>query len=161
MSMDHFRLFPDDTDPLLRYKADAERRERELAAERKREERDERRAGLRSEIEGLRSELQALRAEMDRRSDMHFDVVGQAIGEYLNRIFDHVDGRVKGVEHELYSLIEQRFAALEAKIAQARADVLAADGKPRKDFRFASEKTAEGDGEPLDLPPCSKARGLN
>jgi hypothetical protein len=48
MSMDHFRLFPDDTDPLLRYKADAERREQEAAAKREREarERPRRRAAM-------------------------------------------------------------------------------------------------------------------
>jgi hypothetical protein len=46
----------------------------------------------------------------------------------------------------------------EAGIAQPRADVLAADGKPRKDFRFANERQ-ERDDEPLDLPQLSKARG--
>jgi hypothetical protein len=151
---DHLRLFPDTADPLLRFKAEAEQREQELAAERKREAREERRSKarevtlLRAEIECLRSELAAVRDECERRRIEGLEVTAEKITELADRIFNHITGR---------------FAALESQIEKARASVVeAAYGRqPRKDFRFANEKSAEGDGEPLDLPPLSKARALN
>ena len=55
----HRILFPDDPDPLERWRADNERRERELAAEREREEREQR-----TELR----EATLLRAEVEFRS---------------------------------------------------------------------------------------------
>jgi hypothetical protein len=57
----------------------------------------------------------------------------------------------------------RRFAETQAKIEQARADVIAAaDGKPRREFRFANEKSAEGDDGPLELPnPLVPRRAIN
>jgi hypothetical protein len=75
-SMDHLRLFPDDPDPLLRYKAEAEQREAELAAARKREERAEQRAEsrqvtlLRTEVERLRSEIAEVYGTIKHQHDV-------------------------------------------------------------------------------------------
>jgi hypothetical protein len=157
---DHLRLFPDTADPLLRFKAEAEQREAELAAERKREAREER--GTESkQVALLRAEIEGLRHEIAHQHEVLLDVCGTALGEYGNKIFDHCEGLIQSIQRELFALVERRFAELQAKIEQARADVLAADGKPRKDFRFANEKTTGDDDEPLELPQLSKARGLN
>jgi hypothetical protein len=59
---------------------------------------------------------------------------------------------IQSAQRELFSLIERRFCELEARINQTRADILAGDDKPRKDFRFANEKSTEGNDEPLERP---------
>lgn len=163
-SMDHFRLFPDDPDRLLRFKAEAEQREAELAAERKRKARVEQRTLLRTDIEGLRSEVAAIYGLIRHQHDVLLEVCGTALGQYGDKIFDHCEGMIQSVQRELFALVEKRFAEVQAGIAQARADAIAtAEGKraAKGEFRFAGEKGAEGDDEPVDLPQLSKARGLN
>ena len=157
---DHLRLFPHDTDRLTCWRAQQEEQQRQAEAERKAEAREQRRSLLRDEIEALRAEIAAVRDEAERRRIIGLEVTAEKVADLANKIFDHIDGRFRRVQIELCSLVEQRFAALEAKVNQARADVLA-DGKPRAsgDFKFAAERKERD--EPLDLPPLSKARGLN
>jgi hypothetical protein len=53
---------------------------------------------------------------------------------------------IKRLESAFWTALERRFAEVSARL-----DLLPG-GKPRKDFRFANEKSAEGDDEPIDLP---------
>jgi hypothetical protein len=160
MSMDHFRLFPDDTDPLLRYKADAEERERELAAERRREEREQQRAESRN-VALLRREIEDVRAEIQMRQDVVLDACGQCVGEYSNKIFDRVEGMIQSLQRELFALVERRFAETQAAIERTKADVLSGAKREKGEFRFASEKGAEGDDEPVELPNPLPRRAIN
>jgi hypothetical protein len=159
-SMDHLRLFPNDPGPRLRYKAEAEQREAELAAARKREERAEQRAEsrqvtlLRTEIEGLlRSEIAEVYGTIKHQHNVLLEVCGTALGQYGDKIFDHCEKMIQSVQREL-----------EAKIAQARADVLAtAEGKSatKGGFKFANEKGAESGDEPVELPNPLPRRAIN
>src|SRR6266496_888117 len=68
----HLSLFPDSDDVLLRYQADDERRQQELAAARERAARRERgelrEANLRGEVAELRAEIAALPKMLNERS---------------------------------------------------------------------------------------------
>jgi hypothetical protein len=155
-SMDHLRLFPDDPDPLLRYKAEAEQREAELAAARKREEREERRAESR-QVTLLRAEIENVRAEIEMRQDVVLDACGQCVGEYTNKIFDRVEGMIQSLQRELFALVERRFAETQARIS------LIAEGRsePKGEFRFANEKSGDDSDEPVDLPNPLPRRAIN
>jgi hypothetical protein len=153
MTDPHHVLFPDDPSPLAKWRRDNERREQEIAAEREREERSERRTEsrqvvlLRGEIENLRGQLAELRTEMDQQREFSIEVFGTALGQYGDKIHDYVDAAMKRLETSLWTAIERRHAEVSARL-----DLLP-DGKSRKDFKFANEKSAEVDSEPtVDLP---------
>ncbi len=158
---DRVRLFPDTCDKLTRFQAEAEQREAELAAEREREARVEQRAESR-QVTLLRTEIEGLRSEIKHQHEVLLDVCGTALGQHGNKILDHCEGMIQSVQRELFALVEKRFAEVQAGIAQARADVLAADGKlrPKGEFKFANERQERD--EPIDLPnPLRLGRTIN
>ena len=167
MSMDHFRLFPDDTDPLLRYKADAERRERELAAEREREEqRTESREAtlLRAEVEALRSELQQLRDEIDaRRQDdlKNLADVTSSVADVIERLPDWIESVAKKSHIELRALIAERFGELLGQINAIMPDARSRAAKGES-FEFANERQERDDDAITELPnPLARRRAIN
>src|SRR6266496_1514147 len=115
----HLSLFPDSDDVLLRYQADDERRQQELAAARERAARRERgelrEANLRGEVAELRAEIAALPKMLNERSDALLDITGEVVGDTVRKIYDHIDGRVQATQRELFALVEKRFAELSAK----------------------------------------------
>jgi vacuolar-type H+-ATPase subunit I/STV1 len=119
MSIHHRQLFPDDPDPLLKWKAEAEARELELAAERSREEHAQQRTGsvvlLRAEVQTLRSELQQLR---DRRQDdlKNLADVTSSVADVIERLPDWIETAAKKSHNELRALIAERFAELIGRI---------------------------------------------
>jgi hypothetical protein len=64
---------------------------------------------------------------------------------------------VKRSEAEMCGKISERFGELLGRPKALDPTLARAKGE----FRFANEKSAEGDNEPLGLPQLSKARGLN
>jgi hypothetical protein len=69
--------------------------ERELERHRRREERRLRRLEEQGTVEALRAEMQqeiaSLRAEMQQAHDIASEAAGEALGEYGNKICDHLE----------------------------------------------------------------------
>jgi hypothetical protein len=151
-----------DPDGLRRYREEAGARQREIEQARRSEKREQRRTALSAEIEGLRTEIADVYATIKHQHDVVLDACGTALGQYGDKILDRCEGMIQSVQRELFSLIERRFCELEARIAQARADILAADGKLRKDFRFANERQERDDDAITELPnPLPPRRAMN
>jgi hypothetical protein len=154
-SFDPLGLRPND--PLERWRDDAERQEREFAQARRERERKERQkeqtAVDRLWVE-MRRELASIRSELDRRFDVQVEAVGEAIGEYSDKVVDHVEKTIRQVESQLWVAIERRFGEL-----MGRLDAILPDARPRsqptKDFKFSNERD---DDHVVDLPnPLRKA----
>jgi uncharacterized protein with von Willebrand factor type A (vWA) domain len=154
MTSHHRTLFPDDPDPVERWRADADEQDARFGQERRAQERAERRTESRH-VALLRGEIAELRAEMVRQQEVHIESFGQALGEYGNRIVDHADAMIRRLQTEIWGSVERRLAEL-----QARVDVVL-DAKPRGSFKFANERI-ESDGEPVELPnPLPSRRNIN
>jgi hypothetical protein len=54
---------------------------------------------------------------------------------------------VTQIEDQLFTLVERRFAELMGRI-----DAIAPDARRAKEFRFAAEKSNDGDDAVVDLP---------
>jgi hypothetical protein len=120
----------------------------------------------RGEIETLRNELNseiaAVRAAVDRRADVHIEAVGEVIGMLRGEVADQVERALKdiqsqyrGVEGELFRLVERRFAELAGRL-----DALVPDARSRtkREFRFATEKSSD-DETTIDMPNPIAPRG--
>jgi hypothetical protein len=163
--MSNYRdLKPADPDGLRKWREWHDEQEARFAEERARE---ERRAS--GEIEILRNELHAeiaaVRAEVDRQAEVHCEAVGEVIGTLQGEVADHVErvlkdiqSQYRGVEGELFRLVERRFGELAGRL-----DALAPDAKSRAkgEFQFANERP-ERDDEPVELPnPLPTRRAIN
>jgi hypothetical protein len=104
---------------------------------------------LRAEVQ---RELSSLRGEMQRRSELHADAVGEAMGVYSDKTIDYVEKAIKQIESQLWVAIERRYGEL-----MGRLDAVLTGTRPRstQDFRFANERY-----DVVDLPnPLRK--GMN
>ena len=117
---------------------------------RRREERERQRAAeavAATECARLRAEIEALRIEMEERDKAVVRGLTEAMIEHLNEIVDDADRFVKRTIGELHDKVDQRFAALEEKIAATLPE-------GRRKFQFARERdTCEITDLPNPLPP--------
>jgi len=131
-----------DPDGLRRWREEVEQREQELARPKRVRQREERSAS----IEDLRAELQqevaSLRNALSAQHECQIAATGEALGDWGDKIVAHAEKLVGEVQRELFGLVERRFGELMGRL----------DGflpeRPRRDFKFASER----DDGPLDLP---------
>ena len=135
---------------LERWREEAEQREQEFARQRRLEERKRQRAAeavAATECARLRAEIEALRIEMEERDKAVVRGLTEAMIEHLNEIVDDADRFVKRTIGELHDKVDQRFAALEEKIAATLPE-------GRREFQFARERdTSEITDLPNPLPP--------
>ena len=147
---DYRNLRPADPDGLRKWREDNARREEEFARQRRREERKRQRAAeavAATECARLRAEIEALRIEMEERDKAVVRGLTEAMIEHLNEIVDDADRFVKRTIGELHDKVDQRFAALEEKIAATLPE-------GRRKFQFARERdTSEITNLPNPLPP--------
>ena len=110
----------------------------------------------RDEIEQLRvevwNEIAQLRDEIEQRREQQAEIIGTALGEYGNKLLDDFERFTRNVQRELITLVETRFAQLQARIDNAGATSRV------KEFRFANEPR---DAEPVDLPSGFLRKVLN
>jgi hypothetical protein len=90
----------------------------------------------------MRNELAQLRDEIEQRREQQVEIIGTAIGEYGNNILDAAERLVRNMQRELITLVETRFAQLQARIADPGA------ASRSKEFKFANESREK----PIDLP---------
>jgi hypothetical protein len=139
-----------DPDGLRKWREDNAQREEEFARERRLEERERQRtaeAVAATECARLRAEIEALRIEMEERDKAVVRGLTEAMIEHLNEIVDDADRFVKRTIGELHDKVDQRFAALEEKIAATLPE-------GRREFQFARERdTSEITDLPNPLPP--------
>jgi chromosome segregation ATPase len=134
---------------LERWREDAERREREFAQERRREQRKQQElnsvhevALLRAEVENLRSELAQVRSEINYWHDVAIEACGQALGEIQRQVLDQMQTAVRDINNQLLSLIERRHAEVMGRIDAITPDRLRAN---KTGFRFANERDEDCD----------------
>jgi DNA anti-recombination protein RmuC len=126
-----------------RHVDDAEQRlERRRRKEQQRSEEQTAIDQLRAE---LRQEIANLRAEMQQVHDIAIEATGEALGEYGNKICDHLEKMFKELQRDVSGEVARKFGE-----AMGRIDALTSGApsrsRPTKDFRFANEADA------VDLP---------
>jgi hypothetical protein len=101
----------------------------------------------------LQQEVASLRNELHAQHECQIEATGQALGGTAKDL----EATIKKIEHELFSLVERRFAALEARL-----DIFMPESSRSKDFKFASERVGgDGGADVIDLPNPLRRRGLN
>jgi hypothetical protein len=100
-----------------------------------------------TEVERLRiemwREISRLRDEIEQRREQQVEIVGTVVGQYGNKLLDDAERFTRRVQHEVITLVETRFAQLQARLDTA------APASRSKEFKFANEPR---EPEPLDLP---------
>jgi septal ring factor EnvC (AmiA/AmiB activator) len=119
----------------LRERRELEEQEQAFARAKRQRQREEQREQY-SEIGQLRAEVAAVQQDVEARYETLVKASGEALGAVANDMHDII----KQIERDIFSLIERRFAALEARL-----DVVMPESPRPKDFKFASE--------PDDDPP--------
>jgi hypothetical protein len=119
------------------------------AAERRAEERvQQQQQEKQTIVEQLRAEMAALRAEMYELHEVMIEATGEAVGQHGDKIVDCAEQFVKDNQRELFTLVEKRFAEL-----QARLDGVLPEARARsRNFKFASEQSDGDTGDIIDLP---------
>jgi hypothetical protein len=117
--------------------------DREQRAERRRE------SEQRDEVEQLRvqlwSEIGKLRNEIEQRHEASVEAAGTFVAETVDKALDKTELAARDLQRDLFTLVERRFAELGARL-----DVMSGTPAAKKAFRFANEPAPEN--EPVDLP---------
>jgi DNA anti-recombination protein RmuC len=117
----------------------ADEAEQKLEEQRRREE--QQRSEEQTAVDQLRAELRQeianLRAEMEQVHHIASEATGEALGEYGNKICDHLEKMLKELQRDVSSEVARKFGE-----AMGRIDALTgapSRSQPAKEFRFASE----------------------
>jgi hypothetical protein len=135
-------------------------RDEQARVERRRTEERARQRQQDDEVDALRIEMRReltnLREELERQYEIMMGATGEALGEYGNKIADHTEKLVRGIQNELQVAVERRFGEL-----MGRLDAILPDTRSRAEktpFKFATED----DGDVVnDLPNPSTVRKMN
>ena len=140
-----------------RWRLDGARRRERRAQERKATEREQERRQARAQqrerddVEAVRAELRQaiadVRGEMKQQHEAWIEIAGTALGGYGNKIMKAAEDLVRNSQHDLFALVEKRFAEMSARLEAITPDAKARD----KALKFASESTVD-DKKPIDLP---------
>jgi hypothetical protein len=133
-------------DPLTRWREKVEAQEETFAKARRERELEEQRERDENAVTRLRAEMQAELSAIQSRLDAIGQATGEALAEYSDKMFEHVEKVIKSTQSEMFVLVERRFGELMGRI-----DAFLSERprpQPPKDFKFANEAR----DEIIDLP---------
>jgi hypothetical protein len=131
---------------LTRWREKVEQQEEDFAKARRERELEEQRERDENAVEVLRREMQAELSAIQTRLDAIGDATGEALAEYSDKTFEHVENVIRKTQSEMFVLVERRFGELMGRI-----DAFLSERprpQPAKDFRFANEPR----DDVVDLP---------
>jgi hypothetical protein len=154
MTDPHHVLFPDDPDPLARWRRDTEKRDQQIADERRREERQRLRDQERIAAAGAVNDAAQLRDEIQQLREADITIAREVCDfliDQMNNLVDDCDKFVRRMVNEVSDKVDRRLGALEA-------EVKATLREGRREFRFARDRDADMVEE---LPNPLRMRDLN
>jgi len=144
---DPLNLRPDD--PMTRWRRDANRAEEERRAA----QRELRQSSEHDTVTHLRADMQHeianLRSELVQQKELIFEAVGQALGQYGDKLCDHLEKAIQKLQNEVFSEIARKSGE-----AMGRIDALAPGARSyarsSSDFKFSNE--CDDEKGIVDLP---------
>src|SRR6516164_1989428 len=114
------------------YRREAAEQEEAFAKARRQREREERRErDKNSAVELLRAEMQVELSVIQSRIDAIGEATGEALAEYSDKAFEHIDNVIKKTQSELFVLVERRFGEIMGRIDAIAGGESRARSQPR------------------------------
>ena len=125
MTTAHDILFPDDADPLARYKREYGQQEAEIARERMREERAHQRTQSQQVAPGSDDFWGHVDARIEQKGDVILEAVGEALAQLLDKQHESIQAALDKRDHAIQALrdeVEIKIG-LERKLARTKAEI--------------------------------------